>query len=157
MYRYKPSEKAHAVDDGESGVSGRTLCGIAHEGDVQDIGDDPDDVLPTYLPYCYRCRAVYVKRVREALDVDVTSLSEGDRIEYWTHDDPTDSSSSLCLRDTGDIVEVPPWTETMGEEEVIVTGKYKVHHGGNTYAYAGFDRIWRVNDDALELSGGVFG
>lgn len=156
MYRYRPSEKAHVVADEESGTEGLTLCGIAHEGNVRDVGDNPNEVLPTYLPYCQRCRASYVTQVMANLEVDVTNLSEGDVIEYWEQNDPTDASVSFCFRKTGKIVEVPPWTITAGDEDYTIKGKYEVCCGKNIYARARFDRIWRVNDERMEMTDDIF-
>lgn len=149
MYRYKPAEMVHLVNDADAGATGTTLCGLAHDEELREVGANPDDVLPTHQPYCQRCRAVYVDQVMSALGVDVTDLAEGDVIEFWTHDDPTDVSSSTCIRSVGEIVDVPPWTETYNGETHTITGCYNVHEGGSMYSHASFDRIWRVNDDAL--------
>jgi len=80
------------------------------------------------------------------LDGDVEELEEGDVIEYWTHNDPTDSGASLCIRKEGVITEVPPWKLGEGEDwESETTDGYKVQLGSTTYGTAKFDRIWRVN------------
>lgn len=154
-YRYRPNDKAHVTDD--ASTDGRTFCGLAHDGDVQEVGENPDDVLPKHIPYCQRCRATYVIRVMDSLDADVTALNEGDVIEYWTHDDPTKSNSSLCLRKEAVIVETPPWEMTVGRDETSTqTGSYRVQHDSITYASASPKRIWRVNhrpaDDILSDS-----
>ena len=157
-HTYTPADKTHVTDDPTD--DGTTLCGIAHGGDgVSDIAtDDPGAVLPTYRVVCQRCRAAYVKRVMAHLrdEVDVTDLDEGDVIEYWAHDDPTNPQNSLCLRKEAVIVETPPFERDLGEETTTITDRYEVQQGSITYATAAPDRIWRVNhtpaDDILDDS-----
>lgn len=147
-YHYRPADKTHVAI--HSDPNDATLCGLAHDGDVEPAGDTPDSVLPAYESNCYRCRAAYFQRVRDTLDVETCGLEEGTVVEFWVRD-VTDPSESLARREEGVIVEVPPWMPSRrGEDDEPITNSYRVRTGAVTYESVSFDRIWRVGHAAAD-------